>query len=107
MRRVEMRRVDLLSNQFQERHLFFYPPGIADGLPRVTPTNTDDAFQSAIAEKVHRHVYFSQRLFMYKFMFFALVVCAVYPDWPIEAVAAGQEIIEGFQSKVMVVSQNG
>jgi hypothetical protein len=44
---------------------------------------------------------------MYKFMFFALVVCAVYPDWPIEAVAAGQEIIEGFQSKVMVVSQNG
>ena len=25
---------------------------------------------------------------MYKFMFFALVVCAVYPDWPIEAMAA-------------------
>lgn len=44
---------------------------------------------------------------MYKFMFVALVVCAVYPDWPIEAVAAGQNIIEGFQSTVTVVSQNG
>ncbi|MFN7506886.1 hypothetical protein [Limnobacter sp.] len=44
---------------------------------------------------------------MYKFMFFALVVCAVYPDWPIEAVAAGQDIIEGLQSKVIVVGKNG
>ncbi|MCR2746940.1 hypothetical protein [Limnobacter parvus] len=43
---------------------------------------------------------------MYKFMFFALVVCAVYPDWPIEAMAAGQDIIEGFQSKITVVNQN-
>lgn len=42
---------------------------------------------------------------MYKFMFFAFVVCAVYPDWPIEAVAASQEIIEGFQSRVIVVGQ--
>lgn len=39
---------------------------------------------------------------MYKFMFFALVVCAVYPDWPIEAMAAGQDIIDGFQSKLVV-----
>jgi hypothetical protein len=44
-------------------------------------------------------------IFMYKFMFFALVVCAVYPDWPIEAIAAGQDIIESFQSKVIVVGQ--
>jgi hypothetical protein len=42
---------------------------------------------------------------MYKFMFFALVVCAVYPDWPIEAMAAGQDIIEGFQSKTIVPGQ--
>jgi hypothetical protein len=42
---------------------------------------------------------------MYKFMFFALVACAVYPDWPIEAVAAGQDIIEGFQSRTIVVGQ--
>lgn len=42
---------------------------------------------------------------MYKFMFCAFVVCAVYPDWPIEAVVAGQDIIQGFQSKVIVVGQ--
>jgi hypothetical protein len=42
---------------------------------------------------------------MYKFMFFAFVVCAVFPDWPIEAMAAGQDIIYGFQDKVSVISQ--
>lgn len=39
---------------------------------------------------------------MTKFMFFALIVCAVYPDWPIEAMATGQDIILGFQSKVAI-----
>ncbi|HEX4880126.1 MAG TPA: hypothetical protein VFV39_09805 [Limnobacter sp.] len=43
---------------------------------------------------------------MYKFMFVALMVSAVYPDWPMQAVAAGQDIIQGFQSKVIVVGQN-
>ena len=33
------------------------------GLPRVTPTNTDDAFEAKIAEKVHRFFYFKQRQF--------------------------------------------
>jgi hypothetical protein len=42
---------------------------------------------------------------MYKFMFFALVACAVYPDWPIEAMAAGQGLIENFQTKAIVVGQ--
>lgn len=37
---------------------------------------------------------------MTKFMFFALVACAIYPDWPIEAMAAGQDIVHGFQSKI-------
>lgn len=41
---------------------------------------------------------------MYKFMFFALVACALYPDWPIQAMAAGKDIIDGFQSKVVIVS---
>lgn len=42
---------------------------------------------------------------MYKFMFFAFVACAVYPDWPIEAIAASQDIITGFQNKVSVISE--
>jgi hypothetical protein len=42
---------------------------------------------------------------MYKFMFFAFVACAVFPDWPIEAMAASQDIINGFQNKVSVISQ--
>jgi len=42
---------------------------------------------------------------MYKFMFFAFVACAVFPDWPIEAMAASQDIIHGFQNKVSVISQ--
>lgn len=40
---------------------------------------------------------------MHKFLFFAMVVCAIYPEWPVEAVAAGKDIIEGFQSTVIVV----
>ncbi|HEX4918965.1 MAG TPA: hypothetical protein VFV43_13765 [Limnobacter sp.] len=43
---------------------------------------------------------------MYKFMFLALTVSAIYPDWPLQAVVAGQDIIQGFQSKVIVVGQN-
>lgn len=43
---------------------------------------------------------------MYKFMFVVLCACAFYPDWPTEAVAATQDIIEGFQSRVVVLGQN-
>lgn len=42
---------------------------------------------------------------MYKFMFFAFVACAVFPDWPIEAMAAGQDIINGIQNKMLVISE--
>ncbi len=41
---------------------------------------------------------------MYKIMFFALVACALYPDWPIQAMAAGKDIIDGFQSRVVIVN---
>ncbi|HEX4842226.1 MAG TPA: hypothetical protein VFV57_01025 [Limnobacter sp.] len=43
---------------------------------------------------------------MYKFMFVALMASAIYPDWPMQAVVAGQDIIQGFQSKVIVVGHN-
>ena len=72
----------------------------------MTPTNAGDACHVKITEKVHRFFHFLCRgIAMYKFMFFALVACAVYPDWPVEAMVAGQGLIENIQTKVIVVGQ--
>lgn len=40
---------------------------------------------------------------MYKFLFVALLASAVFPDWPIQAFAASQDLIEGFQTRMVVV----
>lgn len=77
-----------------------------NGLPRVTPTNTGDAWGLKTTEKEHKSHHFVNRgIAMYKFMFFALMACAVYPDWPVEAMAASQGLIDNLQVKGIVVSQ--
>lgn len=40
---------------------------------------------------------------MYKFMFVAFVLSAVYPDWPNDAVIGSQKIIADFQSRTILV----
>jgi hypothetical protein len=40
---------------------------------------------------------------MYKLMFFAFVLSAVYPDWPSDAVTGSQKIMADIQSQTMVV----
>lgn len=39
---------------------------------------------------------------MHKFLFFAFVLSAVYPDWPRDAVAGSQKIIADFQSRTFL-----
>ena len=43
---------------------------------------------------------------MYKFMFFAFSICAVYPEWPVDAVNASHELIEGFQATMAALQDS-
>lgn len=64
----------------------------------VSPTNHDDDAEVAAVRHFSMAWCDVRGLFMYKFMFIALVGSAVFPDWPVQAVFKGQAVIESIQN---------
>lgn len=71
----------------------------------MTPTNTDEDLPVETGEKVLVYSKY-QDTSMYKIMFLAFSICAIYPEWPVDAVNASQELLDGFQSTLVALQDS-
>jgi len=71
----------------------------------VNPTKGGDDLDRVFTRKHEWDISILPGAFMYKFMFFAFVLSAVYPNWPNDAVDGGQKMIVDFQSRTILLDQ--